>query len=174
MNSNIGSLKNSMVSKIGGQSTGGFSSMFSSLNWKIIGIIIFSIILAVIGYLIYKSSKSNNSNYTPNNEGMTDGVTNDKEAEIMLFHTDWCPHCKTAKPEWEQVKAQFDGKNVNGYNVIFTDVNCTNETPDVERMMNTYKIEGFPTIKLIKENQVIDFDAKPTKDSLTKFLNTAI
>jgi hypothetical protein len=40
--------------------------------------------------------------------------------------------------------------------------------------MDQYTIEGFPTIKLLKDGQVIDFDAKPTKDSLTQFLNTVL
>ena len=40
--------------------------------------------------------------------------------------------------------------------------------------MNKYKIEGFPTIKLLKDGQVIEFDAKPTKENLTQFLNTAL
>ena len=40
--------------------------------------------------------------------------------------------------------------------------------------MNTYKIEGYPTIKLVKDNQIIDYDAKPTKATLTQFLNTVV
>jgi thiol-disulfide isomerase/thioredoxin len=178
MNS-IGRLNNSTLTSSGGTSVstsgggGGFLSMLPSFSWKVVGIIICSIILAVIGYFIYKSVQDkSSSNNTQNNEGMTDGSSSGKEVEIMLFHTDWCPHCKTAKPEWDQVKTEFDGKQVNGRKVIFTDVNCTNESPDVERMMNAYKIEGYPTIKLIKDNQIIDFDAKPTKDTLKQFINT--
>jgi thiol-disulfide isomerase/thioredoxin len=100
--------------------------------------------------------------------------SNGKEAEIMLFYTDWCPHCKTAKPEWEQVKAEYNGKQIHGYTIIFTEVNCTNDSPDVEKMMNTYKVEGYPTIKLLKDNQIIDYDAKPSKATLTQFLNTVV
>jgi hypothetical protein len=37
-------------------------------------------------------------------------------------------------------------------------------------MVDQYKIEGYPTIKLVKGNQVVDFDAKPTQQSLTQFL----
>ena len=49
-----------------------------------------------------------------------------------------------------------------------------NETTEVSQMIDKYKIEGYPTIKLIKDDQVIEFDAKPTKDTLTQFLNTAL
>ena len=41
-------------------------------------------------------------------------------------------------------------------------------------MMETYKVEGFPTIKLVKGDQVIDFEAKPTESTLTQFLNTIL
>ena len=92
----------------------------------------------------------------------------------MLFTVDWCPHCKTAIPEWEQVKEVYEGKSLNGYNIIFTEVNCTSESPDVEKMMNEYKIEGYPTIKMLKDGQVIEYDAKPTKETLIKFINTVI
>ena len=57
---------------------------------------------------------------------------------------------------------------------MFTDVNCTNETPEIESLMNKYKIEGFPTIKLLKNGQIIEYDAKPSKTTLVEFLNTAL
>jgi hypothetical protein len=57
---------------------------------------------------------------------------------------------------------------------MFTEINCTNETPEIESLMNKYKIEGFPTIKLLKDGQIIEYDAKPTKETLVQFLNTVL
>ena len=173
----------SLSASTGGASSGVFSSvrsMIPSLSWQTIGIIILVIILAVISYFIYKgvSDSAKNPSYKANREHVplgSDAAGNiGKEVEIMLFYTDWCPHCKTAKPEWEQVKAEYNGKQIHGYRIIFTEVNCTNESTDVEKMMNTYKIDGYPTIKLVKDNQIIDYDAKPTKATLTQFLNTVV
>jgi len=173
----------SLSANTGGASSGVFSSvrnMIPSLSWRTIGIIILVIILAVISYFIYKgvSDSAKNPSYKANREhvplGSEAAGNSGKDAEIMLFYTDWCPHCKTAKPEWEQVKAEYNGKQIHGYTIIFTEVNCTNESPDVEKMMNTYKIDGYPTIKLVKDNQIIDYDAKPTKATLTQFLNTVV
>ena len=96
------------------------------------------------------------------------------DAEIILFHVDWCPHCKTAKPEWDKVMNEFDGKDVNGYTLQFTEVNCTDENAEVQEMVEKYNIEGYPTIKLIKGDQVIDFEAKPTKDTLSQFIKTVL
>lgn len=147
----------------------------------IIGIVIAVIAICVGIYALFKYTKSAekrgfnaiNHEFNDRNTLNADG-TNQKEAEIMLFYVDWCPHCKTAKPEWEQVKAEYDGKTINGYIVTFTEINCTNESPDVEKLMNTYKIEGYPTIKLLKDGTIIEYDAKPSKDTLVQFLNTVL
>ena len=173
----------SLTTSTGGAVSGMFSGVknsVASLSWRTIGIMVLVIILAVVGYIVYKSyiQPAMNPSYKANNEQapVGSGAANSKgkEAEIMLFYTDWCPHCKTAKPEWEQVKAEYDGKQIHGYTIIFTEVNCTNDSPDVEKMMNTYKVEGYPTIKLLKDNQIIDYDAKPSKATLTQFLNTVV
>ena len=141
------------------------------MSWKTITIIVIIVILMMIAsYYVLKPLLTP----TFRQSGSMEGFEAKKEAEIMMFSTDWCPHCKASKPEWDQVKAEFNGKNVNGYKVLFTDVNCTTETPETEKLMTQYKVEGYPTIKLLKDGQIIEFDAKPTKDNLTKFLNTVL
>jgi len=102
------------------------------------------------------------------------GAADNKTAELLFFYTDWCPHCKTAKPAWNDIKAEYQDKRINGYKVVFTDVNCTNDSHEIEEMMDKYKVEGYPTIKLLKDGQVIEYDAKPSKDTLTQFLNTVL
>jgi thiol-disulfide isomerase/thioredoxin len=112
--------------------------------------------------------------YQPNSEHRELGETDDKNAELLFFYADWCPHCKTAKPIWEELKSEYKNKTINGYHVVFTDVNCSEETAEVERMMNQYSVEGYPTIKLLKDGQVIEYDAKPSRDTLVQFLNTVL
>ena len=36
---------------------------------------------------------------------LTDASNANKTATLMLFYVDWCPYCKTAKPEWESLKS---------------------------------------------------------------------
>lgn len=140
----------------------------------IVGVIIF-IILAIYYYYNHVSPKLKTS-YRANMEGQntsgSSGAT--KQAELMLFYADWCPHCKTAKPIWDDLKSQYQNKTINGYQLIFTDVNCTKESAETDQMMNKYNIEGFPTIKLLKDGQIIEYDAKPTKETLNEFLNTVL
>lgn len=147
---------------------------------KNIGILIGIIILIYVANYIYKTympSSSSGTVYKANLEHMTTEEANAsaaKEAEIMMFYADWCPHCKAAKPEWESFKNEYDGKKVNGYTLVFNEYNCTTETPETKDAVEKYGVEGFPTIKLIKDNQVIEYDAKPTKPILTQFVNTVL
>jgi len=167
--------------KLGGAGDNNYMTTLKNYtsNISIKTIVIVLVVLLFLGIGIYYYNlhikSKNNTGYSANNEHTSAGNNGKSaEAEIMLFYADWCPHCKTAKPIWEEVKAEFDSKTINGYTVLFTDVNCTNETPDVEKLMSTYKIEGFPTIKLLKDGQVIEFDAKPSKATLEQFLNTVL
>jgi thiol-disulfide isomerase/thioredoxin len=158
-----------------GGDTGILSRVKSAItgNWMIIlAVIVFSGI-AIYYYLSYVAPKKQ-TNYSANNEHNTESTQNSKEAELLLFYVDWCPHCKTAKPVWNDIKSEYENKTINGYKVIFTEVNCTEETAEVEQMMNKYNIEGFPTIKLLKDGQIIEYDAKPTKETMTQFLNTVL
>jgi thiol-disulfide isomerase/thioredoxin len=115
-----------------------------------------------------------NPSYKANNEITKTIPSEQKEAELLFFYVDWCPHCKTAKPAWNDLKSEYENRTINGYKVIFTDIDCTNETAEVSQMMDQYKIEGYPTIKLLKDGQVIEYDAKPSKDTLEQFLKTVL
>lgn len=161
---------------------GGNSSIVSRLRSTIMqprSIIILVGLLILLGASYYAYyyivSPRLKPSYVANNELKPVGQSpGDKEAELILFYADWCPHCKTAKPEWNEVKEQYNGKTLKGYTILFTEVNCTTETPEVEQKMGQYKIEGFPTVKLLKDGQVVEFDAKPTKSNLDQFLNSVL
>lgn len=148
------------------------SAFFYNVSWKTYAILaLFIILLLVFGYYTFKQYANTKTSFSQNE--INDNTSN-RTANLMLFYVDWCPHCKTAKPEWNKLKEQYEGKSINGYNIVFTEYNCTNETPETEELMNKYKIEGYPTIKLVKDNQIIEYDAKPTKSTLEQFLNTVL
>jgi len=160
---------------IGGNSvTGGgmsgFASSISKMNKMTLAAIICAILLLVsaLVYYLYIMPKSK-PNYSA-----TEVADKDKSAELLFFYADWCPHCKTAKPAWAEIVSKYENKTINGYKVVFTEINCTTETDEIGQIMNKYKIEGFPTLKLLKDGQVIEYDAKPTKETLDEFLNTVL
>jgi thiol-disulfide isomerase/thioredoxin len=148
-----------------------------AISWTNIIIFIVVLIFIFVGYTAYKQYTVNSTNFYANRENMPNGkgqTTSNNTATLMLFYVDWCPHCKTAKPEWDALKTEYENKTVNGYTIVFEEHNCTVEGPEVEKLMDKYKIEGYPTIKLIKDNQVIEYDAKPTKSTMEQFLNTVL
>ena len=164
-----------------GLPAGGDSSFVSKIknaggNLSITAIIaivsgILFLILALLYYFYYVAPQMK-AKYHANNDQGSSAPTNN--AELLFFFADWCPHCKTAKPIWDELKTQYQNKTINGYQVIFTEINCTEENAEVEKMMNKYNVEGYPTIKLLKDGQVIEYDAKPSKETLTQFLNTVL
>ena len=154
-------------------SLNGFMGLPFTKTQIIIGVVVF---LAVVGLGIYlytttkpMTSFHANREHVPKGEG--DEV---KSATVKMFYVDWCPHCKTAKPVWNDIKTEYEGTVINGYKVSFVEYNCTKETQETQALMDKYKIEGFPSIILIKDNQVIDYDAKPSKATMVQFLNTVL
>lgn len=93
----------------------------------------------------------------------------DKPCDFIYFYTSWCPYCKKARVEWDKFKNEWNHRSVDGYELFFQEIDC-----DINDAMATkYKIEQYPTIKMIKDDMIIDFDAKPTVESLTLFLNSS-
>lgn len=170
---------NSLPPLNNGVNTGIFSRLMnagSNLNSNImliIGIVILLVIIAIF-YYFYYVAPSMKTKYMPNSERVPSGSNLTNKAELLFFYADWCPHCKAAKPIWNDLKSEYENKTINGYQVIFTEIDCSEETSEVEKMMNQYSVEGYPTIKLLKDGQIIEYDAKPSKETLTKFLNTVL
>lgn len=163
----IGEDSSSIVSRI--KSAG---SNLNSTSLIIIGSVVLFAIIAIYYYYYYMVPQMK-AKYQPNSEILQESG-NGNTAELLFFYADWCPHCKTAKPIWNDLKSEYENKTINGYKVVFTDVNCSEETAEVDKMMNQYNVEGYPTIKLLKDGQIIEYDAKPSKETLTQFLNTVL
>lgn len=112
---------------------------------------------------------------------------------VYFFHVDWCPHCVKAIPEWNAFVEIYNNKEVNGYLVQCYDIDCTDdngeaviqfdpkdETPTkisptpikIAQLVKKYNIDSYPTIKLTKDDVVVDFEAKVTKQNLIQFVNS--
>jgi hypothetical protein len=165
------------VSKIGGTFSIQkflFEKFSWFMNWKTAGVILFVIVALIVAYYSYKQYAASKTAFHANREHIPKDTNSNKTATLMFFYVDWCPHCKTAKPEWDTLKSEYETKTINGYNLSFVEHNCTNETAETTELMNKYNIEGYPTIKLVKDNQIIEYDAKPTKSTMEQFLNTVL
>jgi thiol-disulfide isomerase/thioredoxin len=89
------------------------------------------IIFILVAYYVYKNyflpyqEKNKMSDVANSNQRK-------KVANILFFFVDWCPHCKTAKPEWNNFKLQFNNIEVNGYTIKCYDINCTEDNGEID------------------------------------------
>ena len=135
------------------------------------------VILIVSGVFLYKyinSQKTSSSQYNENYDVVSSSQVGSKSATVYFFYTTWCPYSLAAIPEWEKIVDKYSENTVNGYSINFIDVDCTKETVEIENMINKYNIEGYPTIKMIKDDQVIEFDAKAKFENIENFLVTVL
>jgi thiol-disulfide isomerase/thioredoxin len=98
-----------------------------------------------------------------------------KDANIYFFFADWCPHCKNAKPIWSNFAEKYNGKVVNGSKLNCISVNCTEaELPETTQMISKFNITTYPTIKMLKDDNTYEFDAKITGKNLEEFVNVTL
>lgn len=147
----------------------------NSRFWMILLAVIFFLFLAGYVYNSYVSPMIKKE-FIPNNEFPQKQDDNENEngggdeVLIYMFTVEWCPHSKKALPVWEELKEKYNGKKYNGQLLTFIKVDGE-ENAD---LADKYKVEGFPTIKLVKGNQVIEYDAKPSKEHLEEFLKSTL
>ena len=133
--------------------------------YSIIGILLFVGVLCYLVYRMYNGHVKNSANYETPEQGGNNNIV-----EVMYFYTNWCPHCKNAKPEWDQFKEIYQGKTINNMKINCLDINCDEDEASADK----YKVEAYPTIKLLKDGTVYEYDAKPNVDTLGQFLNSVL
>lgn len=139
-------------------------------------VLVAGILIGVSIYMFHKYfSDKMNPDYVDNREFTKDKDVNgiEKDATLKLFHVNWCMYCKKAMPEWIKFKDDYEGKTINGYRLVFEEYECSNEEDEeIQGLMNTYNIEGYPTIVMDKNGETISFESKPTYETLEQFVNT--
>jgi len=131
-------------------------------------------VLIAAAYYIYKTyvlPKRDASFIEGYASGMNKRNNNDGSdvATLYLFKVDWCPHCKHALPVWNELTSEYTNKTFNGNKVQFVLVDCDKDPA----LADKFNIQGYPTIKLDKFGEIIEYKAKPNKDTLVEFLNKA-
>ena len=134
-------------------------------------IALFMILLIILVSLYIYSSNRKPATYS-NLSNVPQGATSNV-VDIYFFYVDWCPHCTTAKPEWNSFKDNI--KQKGGYRINCIEHNCTKDEDDkIKTIISEYSIESYPTIFIMKEGVRYDFDAKVTRTALDKFVDFVI
>lgn len=108
-------------------------------------------------------STQNNEYFSQNN--YTDEIdsteNNSKLFSIMLYHVQWCPHCKKFMGEWNHLKNKYN------QNIKFSEFDCTVNKPTDENHIPL--IKGYPTI-LIKPLESDLWEVFPNRNYLEKYI----
>jgi len=137
------------------------------------GLIMVSLFMIGLYYIYgYYSNAINSKNkYITNIDNNENSL---KDATLYFFYTTWCPFSVSALPEWNRISEKYNGNDVNGYRINCISVDCTNETIEIESQMKKYNIEGFPTLKLIKDDHIVEFDAKVNYENMQDFIQSVL
>ena len=108
-------------------------------------------------------SKSNLS------ENFSDKLNKDK-ASFVMFYADWCPHCQNAKPIVNDLKEEVSNDKQLNNSVDIVNINCEEE----KELAGKYKISGYPTFKLIKDSEVVEYEGGADKDQFMNFLRNNV
>ena len=108
--------------------------------------------------------------YVPNKEFIKEGDQTSDEADLYFFYTEWCPHCKGARPEWNKFKDVIGDAKVKGKRVNFIEVDCDRDAATADR----FKVDSYPTIKLAHNDRITEYDAKPEVETLRQFLSVSL
>ena len=120
--------------------------------------VIIMVLCSIIILLSLSNSGILSENYTEMN-------TNYSTPAIVLFHANWCGHCKKLMPEWNKFENNYHKKN--GIHVIKL------ENDEHKDIMKKHEINGFPTIKYcpngINDNAGTVYEGPRTEKGLIDF-----
>ena len=94
------------------------------------------------------------------------GGSNDSPV-VVLFHAEWCGHCKKLMPVWNELKGVY-GSNLLDFE--------ESSMPDI---IKNHNVNGFPTIKYLptginNPNGAIDYEGDRSYESLKEFIDQYI
>jgi thiol-disulfide isomerase/thioredoxin len=101
-------------------------------------------------------------------EGFSSKPSGEPDYHLYMYYADWCPHCVSAKPEFNKLK---DSQVINGKTVKMHMINAETQANQVLE-----KVTGYPTIRLYdaKKALIDEYGKERTYDGFMGYLETKI
>lgn len=91
----------------------------------------------------------------------------DTGSKFFMFGVDWCPHCRSAKPEFQALGTT---KTIGGHSVAMQYVDPEKE-PEAAK---GFDISGYPTFYLMHQGQKHRYQGPRTKAGFEQFLSETL
>lgn len=146
-------------------------------NKKFLIILVVTAVFIGVAFWVYTTyvAPTIDPQYVPNRE-FTDETSN--SADLYMFSVDWCPYSKKAKPVWKKLTDKYDGQEVNGVSLSVKEIDGDKQAQELENFESKYldgkKIDGYPSIYMVKDDKVVEYEAKPKLDTLTEFIQSVL
>ena len=143
-------------------------------------IIIIALIAIFIGAALFVYNKyvapKLNPKFVENREFTSTRPSDSGGASLYFIYATWCPHSKKVIKHWEKLKEQYNGKVVKTHSIEFIEYDGDKQEEEIDEFSKIYnkKIEGYPTIILVKDNEVIEFEAEPSLQNLNEFIQSTL
>lgn len=140
-----------------------FKRIFTKKNMKsifILFVILFTLLCVINFYNNNIESFECASNEFKNN-------LNSSSKKFVLFYADWCPHCTSFKPTWNEVSSVINTDN----EIKMLSVNVGDRSNDSEELITEFKVNSFPTIVLLNnDNSTVEiYEGNRDKTSIESF-----
>ena len=142
-------------------------------NWKFIAIALTCVaVLALVAYFYL-----NKSGFMVK-QGFQNPVDTNTKHEFIMYYAEWCPHCKTAMPDFD--KLAESGITVAGQPIKMSKYDNASEDPIHKKAFEDaeakgLKIKGFPTFILITaDGKTYEHKGERSFEAYTKFLNETL
>jgi thiol-disulfide isomerase/thioredoxin len=126
-----------------------------AFNWKVISLAV--VVVAILGSLFFYSYRI---------AGFQSGAAPAMNT-FTMYYADWCPHCKTAKPEMEELVAKSP--------ITVGNTKCAIRMIQPEEQPEEAKgkpVKGFPTFLLeTTEGETVEYKGKRSAQGYLDFLN---
>jgi thioredoxin-like negative regulator of GroEL len=97
----------------------------------------------------------------------SEGFANATNTEFIMFGVPWCPHCTSAKPQFEALSSGSGSTVTIGERTV--SVRYVNPEQDPSAAAN-YQIDGYPTFFLVKDGQALKYPGARTTTGFQQFL----
>lgn len=136
------------------------ASFLKKQSWTTLAIAAIVLVASVFAYRWWRGGSIAMFKDASGAEGFAAGADT-----FTMYYAEWCPHCKTVKPQFSNFAAG-GAKNINGKPVFIRMV----EEKEIDTA-KAPKIDGYPTFVLEKAGgSSVTYEGERTVDGWTQFL----